>query len=132
MKQLGAIPLTPEDVLTNAQIGLWAFELDEDDAPRMYADETMCRLLGITGNETPYEVYHAWYDNIDPHHLDEVSTAVEKMLSGDHAEVQYPWHHPTEGTMIVRCGGMRNPAYTKGRRGLRRRKSSAGYVLATR
>ncbi len=113
MKQLGAVPLT-SDVLAKAQIGLWAFELDEGDDPRMYADETMCRLLGVTGNESPNEIYHAWYDNIDPHHFDEVAAAVEKMISGVHAEVQYPWHHPTEGTTIVRCGGVRNPAYEKG------------------
>ena len=111
--QLGAIPLSP-DILGKANIGLWAFELDEGKAPRMYADETMLRLIGLEHQVSPEETYHAWYDHIDIASYGLVAESVEKMTAGKHAEVQYPWHHPDGHTMIVRCGGVRNPLYTKG------------------
>ena len=110
---LGAVALSP-DILTKANVGLWAFELDEGRPPRMYADEAMLRLLGLDHQIPPEEIYHAWYDHIDEQSYDLVNDAVEKMMSGQHAEVQYPWHHPDGHTMIVRCGGINNPTYAKG------------------
>ena len=110
---LGAIPIS-SDVLAKANIGLWAFELDEGCEPRMYADEAMLGLIGLEHQIPPEETYHAWYDNIDDDSYDLVADAVAKMISGEHAEVQYPWHHPNGETWIVRCGGVRNPEYTKG------------------
>ncbi len=111
--KLGTIALD-RDILTKASIGLWAFELDEGCAPRMYADDAMLKLIGLDHQISPEETYHAWYDNIDPEHYGEVTEAVEKMTAGIHAEVQYPWHCPRGDTWIVRCGGVRNYAYTKG------------------
>lgn len=111
--RLGAIPLSP-DILGKANIGLWAFELDEGQEPRMYVDDTMLGLVGLDHQVPPEETYHAWYDNIDKDSYDLVADAVAKMVSGEHAEVQYPWHHPDGHTMLVRCGGVRNPEYTKG------------------
>lgn len=110
---MGAVPLSA-DILVRANIGLWAFELDEGKEPRMYVDDNMLALIGLTEQTTPEKTYHAWYDHIDPDHYDEVSESVEKMTQGIHAEVSYPWHHPTKGVMYVRCGGVRNFAYTDG------------------
>ena len=110
---LGAIPLS-SDVLTKANIGLWSFELDEGCEPRMYADKAMLGLIGLDHQIPPEETYHAWYDNIDNGSYDLVADAVAKMTSGEHAEVQYPWHNPNGETWIVRCGGVRNFEYTKG------------------
>ena len=102
------------EILDKANVGLWAIELDDDAQPRMFADDTMLRLLGVEGNLTPEEVYNAWYSRIDPENYGEVSAAVNKMTSGSHAEVQYPWNHPTKGEVFVRCGGVRDQAYTDG------------------
>ena len=113
MDKLGAIELS-SDILEKANIGLWAFELDEGCAPRMYADDAMLKLIGLDHQISPEETYHAWYDHIDSEHYDEVAASVEKMTAGVHSEVQYPWHHPNGDTWIVRCGGVRNFAYTKG------------------
>ena len=112
-RNLGAIPLSP-DILTKANIGLWAFELDEGEPPRMYVDEAMLGLIGLTHQVPPEETYHAWYDRIDEGSYGLVAESVEKMTSGVHAEVQYPWHHPNGETWVVRCGGVRNYAYKKG------------------
>ena len=113
MDILGAIALS-SDIFAKANIGLWAFELDEGCEPRMYADDTMLKLIGLKHQVSPEETYHAWYDHIDPEHYDEVAASVEKMTAGVHAEVQYPWHHPNGDIWVVRCGGVRNFAYTKG------------------
>ena len=113
--KLGAIPISP-DILNKSNIGLWAFELDEGEAPRMYVDDVMLSLIGLAHQVSPEETYHAWYDNIDNGSYDLVADAVSKMMSGEHAEVQYPWHHPDGRTMVVRCGGVRNFEYTKGAR----------------
>ena len=112
-QSLGSIQLS-NDILAKANIGLWAFELDEGLAPRMYVDDTMLGLIGLTEQISPEETYHAWYDNIDDASYGLVAESVEKMVNGEHAEVQYPWHHPDGHIMVVRCGGVRNPAYTKG------------------
>ncbi len=111
--QLGAIPLS-SDILKKANIGLWAFELDEGKEPRMYVDDAMLGLIGLNEQISPEETYHAWYDHIDKGSYGLVGDSVEKMTAGEHAEVQYPWHHPDGQTIIVRCGGVRNFNYTNG------------------
>ncbi len=113
MEKLGTLALS-SDILEKANIGLWAFELDEGCAPRMYADDTMLKLIGLKERISPEETYHAWYDYIDAAHYGEVGEAVDKMIAGVYAEVQYPWHNPNGEIWTVRCGGMRNYAYTKG------------------
>lgn len=104
------------DALSKANIGLWAIEIVTGEEPRMFADATMCRLLGIPEGLPPEKIYHAWYDNIDSAHYDAVAEAVNRMAAGEHAEVQYPWHHPVQGEVFIRCGGLRNRAYTRGLR----------------
>lgn len=113
MKKLGTLALS-SDIFEKANIGLWAFELDEGCEPRMYVDNTMLKLIGLDHQVSPEETYHAWYDHIDPKHYGEVANTVDKMTEGIHAEVQYPWHHPNGEVWTVRCGGVRNYAYTKG------------------
>ena len=113
IERMGSVNLS-ENILQKCEVGLWAFELDVGAPPRMYVNDTMLKLLGLSHQLTPEDTYHAWYDHIDEKHYREVSQSVEKMTSGLHAEVQYPWHHPNGDTWIVRCGGVRNYEYTRG------------------
>ena len=113
IERLGSVELSG-DILAKCDVGLWAFELDVGAPPRMYVNGTMLKLLGLSHQLTPEDTYHAWYDFIDVKHYPEVAEAVEQMTAGLHAEVQYPWHHPNGDTWIVRCGGVRNYAYTRG------------------
>ena len=105
-------------LLGECRIGKWAIEIDGGAEPRMYDDEVMKELVGIGKDErlTPEETYRRWYDHIHPRHYGAVNDAVGRMLKGEHAEVQYPFFHPTLGEVHVRCGGRRNPAYTRGAR----------------
>jgi len=113
-----SIPLTP-DIFDQAGIGLWAVEIDEGCAPRMCVNETMQKLLGLE-NSVPCngiareDVFHAWFDSIDPEHFDEVKAYVDRMSAGNYAEIQYPWHAPDGRVCFVRCAGNRNYEYKKG------------------
>ena len=75
--KLGAIPLSA-DILTKANIGLWAFELDEGLPPRMYVDEAMLGLIGLTEQISPEDTYHAWYDHIDEGSYDLVASLLKR------------------------------------------------------
>ena len=102
------------DVLDLIGIGLWSVEIDEGRTPRMYADETMLELLGLPAGTPCEDVFHAWFDNIDPEHFAEVKAYVDKMSAGGKAEIQYPWHSPDGRVRFVRCGGTRDYEYKNG------------------
>lgn len=103
-----------QEVLREAQTGLWVIEMDEGREPRMYGDAAMQELLGQEGELTPEEFYHLWYDRIHEQDYPVVQDAVGKLVSDVRAEVQYRWHHPAWGQIYVRCGGVRDFNYTQG------------------
>lgn len=101
-------------LLSMTDIGIWTIEMDEGKEPRMYTDEKMKYLLGITGNLSPEETYKHWYEKIHPDYYDSVTTVIDKIISGKNAEVTYPWHHPERGMVYVRCGGVLDTSYQNG------------------
>ena len=113
MGEENTIPLST-NILDRVDIGLWAVEIDEGCAPRMTANGTMLKLLGLPEGSSREDVFHAWFDNIDPDHFSEVKSYVDKMSGGGYAEIQYPWHSPDGRVRFVRCGGSRNYSYEKG------------------
>ena len=108
-----SIPLTT-NILDGVGIGLWAVEIDDGCAPRMTANSTMLKLLGLEEGVSAEDIFHAWFDNIDPEHFAEVKAYVDKMSAGEAPEIQYPWHAPDGRVRFVRCGGTRNYDYKKG------------------
>ena len=81
MTEEKSIPLTV-DILEGVGIGLWAVEIDDGQAPRMFADKTMLKLLGLDAGLSSEDTFHAWFDNIDPEHFAEVKAYVDKMSAG--------------------------------------------------
>lgn len=102
------------NILQQSNIGIWVIEIEQGKEPRMIADACMRELLGVDETLNEEEVYNAWFDGIHPDYLDAVNSSVEKMISGKHAEVQYPWYHPTRGLIFVRCGGVRDESFAEG------------------
>ena len=102
-----------EDILEGAQIGLWTIELEDDCPPRMYADRTMRRLLGVSEEIEPEECYRLWFENIEPDYVEMVQEAVKEILTNGHGEVTYPWNHPEWGKIYVRCGGVPDKTFKK-------------------
>ena len=109
-----------DSILNDSSIGLWYIDYVEGEKPKMYADDNMLMLLGYSPSEgddlLPEDVYERWYSNIEENHLEIIDDTINKMKQGNHAEVQYPWNHPTFGTIYVRCGGNVDRTYTKGLR----------------
>lgn len=109
-----------DSILNDSSIGLWYIDFVEGEKPKMYADDNMLMLLGYSSDESddllPEDVYQRWYSNIDESHLDIIDDTISKMKQGNHAEVQYPWNHPTFGTIYVRCGGNVDRTFTEGLR----------------
>lgn len=103
-----------QEVLEEAQTGLWAIELDEGCPPRMYADSSMLGLLGLASEPTPEVCYQHWYERIEESYYPIVQTAVERIVQDDRTEVEYPWEHPKWGKIYVRCGGVRDWSYQNG------------------
>lgn len=94
------------DIIASAEMGIWRIELVDGSEPRMYVDDTMKRLLGISNTKrTPEETYTDWYSNIVPDALPSVTRSVERMQKGRFDENTYLWNHPTKGVRYVRCGG---------------------------
>ena len=102
-----------EDILEGARIGIWAIEMEEGCEPRMYADRTMRILLGVSDEIRPEECYKHWFKSIDPTYVDMVLEAVKEMEKTGRSEVAYPWQHPTQGKIYVRCGGVVDKTFTK-------------------
>lgn len=50
-----------QEVLQQAQTGLWIIEIEEGKEPRMYADRAMLGLLGLDEEPEPEVCYRAWY-----------------------------------------------------------------------
>lgn len=103
-----------QEVLCQAQTGLWAIELDEGRPPRMYADSSMLELLGYDEAPSPEECYQGWYGRIEEECYPVVHDVVERMKADERAEVQYSWNHPKWGKIYVRCGGVRDAGYGPG------------------
>ena len=97
---------TMQDVLHESMTGLWIIEIEEGCNSRMFADETMLDLLGLTEEASPEECYEHWYRNIDKEYYPVVNSCVDNMIRQGRAEVQYPWQHPVFGRIYIRCGGV--------------------------
>lgn len=103
-----------QEVLEEAQTGLWAIELDEGALPRMYADQSMLKLLGFDEEPTPEECYRHWYERIEDEYYSIVQEVVDRIIQNERSEVEYSWSHPKWGKIYVRCGGVRDSSYDKG------------------
>lgn len=98
-----------QDVLKDTDLGLWFMRIDPESGRReMFADETMRRVMGLEHELPPQECYEYWYNHINDGYYQYVSLTVESMIrSGRVVQLEYPWQHPTQGEVMVRCIGIR-------------------------
>lgn len=68
-------------ILEKAHIGIWTIEIEDGSKPRMYADDCMKALLGITEDISPEETYSKWYSRIDPDYYAMVNRCIENVYS---------------------------------------------------
>ena len=104
----------PSELLKKINIGVWASEVDEGSAPRMVVDGTALQIMGLQTHPSPEEMYQYWFSGIDASCRTEVNFAIERMCSGENAEIRYLWHHPDGKLRTVHAHGITDAAYTKG------------------
>lgn len=102
-----------EEILEVSKTGIWTIELEDGCEPRMYTDRTMRLLLGVEEDITPEECYKSWYANIDSEYIEIVQEVVQEILQTGRAEAVYPYNHPTQGKIYVRCGGVPDAKFEK-------------------
>lgn len=62
-------PQAVRDYIRESRTGFWKMELRDGAATRMYADDTMQALLGITPDISPEACYTFFADHIHPDDL---------------------------------------------------------------
>lgn len=72
----------------------------------MYADRTMCELLGVHPSISPEDCYDVWFAGISPNYVAAVLDNVDIVRRDGYSEITYTWNHPARGLIWVRCGGV--------------------------
>ncbi len=108
-RNYGIISLDRREILRNCKLGLWIIRLEADSSwAEMYADEVMEHNLGLERKLTPSECYYQWFDRIHKDYIPYVTKLVTEMINSNKTvELQYPWIHPVNGEVMVRCIGKR-------------------------
>ena len=96
-------------VLRDVNLGVWYIRIDPQSNRReMFADATMCRVMGLEDSLSPQECYEYWYGRIKDGYYQYVDLSMDAMIrSGQVMQLEYPWQHPTMGEIMVRCTGVR-------------------------
>ncbi len=102
-------------IVADAGIGVWKMVLFDGKKPRMYVNQVMRELLGITDPDMPSErVYEIWDAGIKRSSRPIVESGVEVMKQTGKCEITYSWLHPAHGEIIVRCGATSQYIENKG------------------
>lgn len=97
-----------EETLKGSGIGIWLIVMEDGVKPRLYADHMMRELLGVGDDISPEDCYTWWYSHIEEEFLPQIDAYVQEILDTGRSEVMYPYIHPTNGTMYIRCGGSKS------------------------
>ena len=102
-------------IIADAGIGVWKMVLFDGEKPRMYVNQVMRELLGITDPDMPNEqVYEIWDSGIKRSSRPIVEHGVAEMKRTGKGEITYSWNHPVHGEKIVRCGATSQHIENKG------------------
>ena len=104
-----------DSIISSAGVGVWKMVFFDGEKPRMYGNEVMMKLLGITDPDMPNEkIYEIWRSGIKQSSLPLVERGVLAMKTEGKGEITYPWKHPVLGEIFVRCGGTAQYIENKG------------------
>ena len=100
--------------LSASRTGLFRMEFEDDCPPRLYANQSMCDLLGVEPGElTPEQAFAHWQTRVDPDYWETAQAGVQSILRNGLGEVNYPWNHPKLGVIYIRCGGTPDPDFDR-------------------
>ena len=97
------------DIFDTLGLGLWIIRMDPSRSHcEMLANDTMHRVLGITGVPSAEECYQFWYSRINDGYYYYVNQSLESMIQTSRpVQLEYTWLHPQRGEVLVRCTGIR-------------------------
>ncbi|MEG2173243.1 MAG: ATP-binding protein [Desulfovibrionaceae bacterium] len=100
------------EALQAGNTGLWQITLNPDTKQgRLYANNTMLRLLGLEHHPSPEDCYAWWFGRVQVDYIEYVTQNVMQAFAAQQRiEVEYPWDHPLWGKIFVRCGGKPTPS----------------------
>ena len=101
------INMEMKTILRGINVGLWIVRINAKTGEgKLYADETMRKLLGVPDDITPSECFKHWQNNIDKEHRPAVDNMIHEMTESNNViQVEYSWHHPKKDVIIVRSSG---------------------------
>ncbi|MDO4203984.1 MAG: ATP-binding protein [Selenomonadaceae bacterium] len=98
------------DTLAGTQMGLWNF-IRGDGAPRLYADTTMVKMLGLSPDVSPEDSARQLFSHISKEDLIALNEFAAKVERGIQTEIYYAYEHPSKGTLYFRAGAVLDPSY---------------------
>lgn len=101
------------DILSDSNISLWQIETEDGKEPRLFANSSFYRIMGMNPELSPEENYRIWFERINENDKPKILACVEEMLKFRHSEVEYSWRHAEKGEIYIRCGGKRDASYPK-------------------
>ena len=101
------INMEMKTILRGINVGLWIVRINAKTGEgKLYADETMRKLLGVPDDITPGECFKHWQNNIDKEYRVAVDNMIHDMAESNNViQVEYSWHHPKRDTITVRSSG---------------------------
>ena len=107
----GAISLEEAgETLLGSQTGIWRLVIEEGKPKKLYADRTMCGIIGVPPNTPPEETDMVLNENIAPDELERFEKYSRNLMELGSDEIVYKWYHPAKGLRYMRCGGWRDNA----------------------
>ncbi len=101
-------------LLNEAKIGLWKIETEEGKPQRLYANDTVYKLLGIDGSKlSPEEYYTACFDKIEPQDKANIRKAFRRMANGNFTEAQFAFYLTPKNILYFKAGGFKNNSSKK-------------------
>ena len=101
------------DILSDSNISLWQIETEDGKEPRLFANSSFYRIMGMNPELSPEENYRIWFERINENDKPKILACVEEILKFHHSEVEYSWRHAEKGEIYIRCGGKRDASYPK-------------------
>lgn len=102
-----------EKLLSESQIGLWRVEFEEGKNPRLYADEKMLSLLGVSCDMTPEELFVFQRSCVAREDYDVFEEYSNEIFITGRAELVYHYINPENGVRIIRCSGVKEGVQDK-------------------
>ncbi len=95
------------EIVSGAGIGTWRIRRYSGQAPALWCDETMLKMLGVDPETQidPEQLYYVWHFRISGEDRERVAECLDNLEHGIRDEVDFLWLDPVKKEMYMRMGG---------------------------